>query len=65
LENAVQLHHLTASIVVPAATARAAPAASDGPSLTISNLAFRAASITVRRGACVTDNARAEGRSIA
>jgi hypothetical protein len=85
LENAVQLRHLTASIVVLAATAgavagcggskadsnaarsggSAAPAASNGSSLTISNFAFKAASITVRRGARVTDNARAAGRSIA
>src|SRR3954447_3032900 len=85
LENAVQLRHLTASIVVHAATAgavadcgrskadsnaarsggSAAPAASNGSSLTISNFAFEPASITVRRGARVTDNARAAGRSIA
>jgi hypothetical protein len=51
LENAVQLRHLTASIVVLAATAGA--------------VALKAASITVRRGGPVTDNARAAGRSIA
>jgi hypothetical protein len=39
LENAVQLRHLTASIVVHPATGSAAPAASNGPSLTISNFA--------------------------
>jgi hypothetical protein len=81
----VQLHHLTASSVVLAATAgavsgcggskadsnaarsggSAAPAASNGPSLTSSNFAFKTASITVRRGACVMDNARAAGRPIA
>jgi hypothetical protein len=85
LENAVPLRHLTASIVVLAATAgavagcggskadstaarsggSAAAAASTGSSLTISNVAFKAASITVRRDARVTDNARAAGRSIA
>jgi hypothetical protein len=85
LENAVQLRHLTASIVVPAATlgavvgcggskadsnaarsgGSAAPAGSNGPSLTLSNFAVEAASITVRRGARVTDNARAAGGSIA
>jgi hypothetical protein len=84
LENAVQLPHLTASIVVLATAGAvagcggskagstaarsggsAAPAASNGSSLTISNFAFKAASITVRRGARVTDNARAAGRSIA
>jgi hypothetical protein len=85
LENAVQLRHLTASIVVLAATSgavagcggskadsnagrsggSAAPAASNDSSLTISNFASKAASITVRRGARVTDNARAAGRSIA
>ena len=43
----------------------AAPAASNGSSLTISNFAFKAASITVRRGARVTDDARAAGGSIA
>ena len=43
----------------------AAPAASNGSSLTVSNFAFKAASITVRRGARVTDDARAAGRSIA
>ena len=81
----MQLRHLTASIVVLAATARAlagcggseadsnaarsgesaASAASNGSSLTTSNFAFKAASTTVRRGARVTDNARAAGRSIA
>jgi hypothetical protein len=85
LENAVELRHLTASIVVLAATSgavagcggskadsnagrsggSAAPAASNDSSLTISNFASKAASITVRRGARVTDNARAAGRSIA
>ena len=85
LENAVPLRHLTASIVVLAATAAAvagcggskadsnaarsggsaAPAASNGSSLTISNFVFKAASITARKGARVTDNARAAGRSIA
>ena len=85
LENAVQLRHFTASIVVLAPTAgavagregsngdsnaarsggSAAPAASNGPSLTISNFAFKAASITGHRGACTTDNARAAGRPIA
>ena len=85
LENAVQLRHLTASIVVLAAIAgaiagcggskadsyaaragrSAAPAASNGPSLTISNFAFKAASLVGRRGARVTENARAAGRSIA
>jgi hypothetical protein len=80
LENAVPLRHLTASIVVPAATAgavagcggakadstaapsagSAAPATSNGSSLTLSNLAFRAAS-TAR----VTDDARVAGGSIA
>jgi hypothetical protein len=43
----------------------AAPEASNGPSLTFSKFAFKASSITVRRGARVTDNARAAGRSIA
>jgi hypothetical protein len=57
LENAVQLRHLTASIVVLAA--------SNGPLLTISNFSFKAASLTARRGACVTDIACAAGRSIA
>ena len=81
----MQLRHLTASIVVLAATAgavagcggskadsnaarsgrSAAPAASNGSSLTISNFAFKPASITVRRGTRVKDNARAAGRSIA
>lgn len=80
----MQRRHLTASIVVLAATAgavagwggskadsktarsrgSAAPAASNGSSLTISNFAFKPASITVRRSARVTDNARAAGRSI-
>jgi hypothetical protein len=42
-----------------------APAASNGPSLTIiSNFAFKPASITVSRGARVADNARPAGRSI-
>ena len=43
----------------------AAPEPSNGASLTISNFAFNAASITVCRGARVTDNGRAAGRSIA
>jgi len=59
LENAVQLRHLTASIVALAATADA------GRSLTISNFAFEPASIAVRRRARVTDHPRAAGRSIA
>ena len=79
------LRHLTASIVVPAATAgavaacegskagsiaarsggSAAAAASNGSSFTLSKVAFKAASITVRREARVTDNARAATGSIA
>ena len=80
LENAVQLRHLTASATAGAVAGcggskadsnaarsggSAAPAASNGSSLTISNFAFKPTSITVRRGACLTDNARAAGRSIA
>src|SRR5689334_20711247 len=84
LENAVPLGHLTASIVVPAATAAvagcggakagsiaarsgasAAAAASNGSSFTLSKVAFKTALITMRRGARVTDNARAAAGSIA
>jgi hypothetical protein len=43
----------------------AAPAASNGASLTVSTFAFKAASIAVRRRAGVTDNAPAARRSIA
>jgi hypothetical protein len=85
LENAVQLRHLTASIVVLAATpgavadcggskadstagrsgGSAAPARSNGSSLTIRSFAFKAASIILRWGVRVTDAARAAGGSIA
>jgi hypothetical protein len=56
LENAVQLRHLTASIVVLAATEGAAA---------IPSFALKPASITVRRDTRVRDHACAAGRSIA
>ena len=73
LENAVQLRHLTTSMVVLAATAGAV--AGCGGSEADSNVArsggsaapaaSNGSSLTVRRGARLADNARAAGRSIA